>query len=347
VDDPFAFVEQLAAAGPSIPPCPGCGSPPAATDVDDVCPRCGAFLYRCEIVKHVSLVDGTVFTQQVTKPRWTRIPPSQVRVKQLAGDLGKAGTFQDEHMGDADRIIERLLAGPEGVELSPSDMAVLDAILPHPVSLDAVQHQKNVAGHALSEAAQKKLTLIRDFNRGLQTAKNKPADVHLDRGAIAAGQGMLAHMDSLATSNTVVREMVVALGAKHAGGAAPRITLTEAAPAVTIGPPPKRSTERGEGRAKLIAALTKHHQYADGGCLNPEPIGNNELAKAAGVSPSTASVFFDKEFKGHTNYKALCRDTRNLVAALRLLNGEFAPHLLLGDSASNLAAHEERDADAE
>ena len=30
---------------------------------------------------------------------------------------------------------------------------------------------------------------------------------------------------------------------------------------------PKRSTKRGEGQAKLIAALTKHHQYADGECL--------------------------------------------------------------------------------
>src|SRR5262249_8094099 len=64
-------------------------------------------------------------------------------------------------------------------------------------------------------------------------------------------------------------------------------------------PAPKRSTERGEGRAKLIAALTKHHQYAEGGCLNLEPIGNNELAKAAGVSPSTASAFFNDKFQGH------------------------------------------------
>jgi hypothetical protein len=95
-------------------------------------------------------------------------------------------------------------------------------------------------------------------------------------------------------------------------------------------PAPKRSTERGEGRAKLIPALTKHHQYADGGCLNLEPIGNNELAKAAGVSPSTASAFFNDKFKGHTKYKALCRDLGRLVAALKLLNDEFAPHHLYG-----------------
>jgi hypothetical protein len=96
------------------------------------------------------------------------------------------------------------------------------------------------------------------------------------------------------------------------------------------GQAPKRSTERGEGRVKLIAALTKHHQYADGGCLNQEPIGNNELAKAAGVSPSTASAFFTGEFEGHTKYKALCRDSGRLAAAIKLLNSEFSPHDLYG-----------------
>jgi hypothetical protein len=112
-------------------------------------------------------------------------------------------------------------------------------------------------------------------------------------------------------------------------------------------PKPKRSTERAEGRAKLIAALTKHHQYADGGCLNLEPIGNNELAKAAGVSASTASAFFSDKFQGHTKYKALCRDASTLVAALKLLNNEFAPYLLLGDASSDLAAPKKEDTDAE
>jgi hypothetical protein len=92
----------------------------------------------------------------------------------------------------------------------------------------------------------------------------------------------------------------------------------------------KRSTERGEGRTKLIGALTKHHKYADGSCLNLEPIGNNDLAKAADVSPSTASAFFNNEFRGHTKYKALCRDAGRLAAALKLLNNEFSPHNLYG-----------------
>jgi len=92
----------------------------------------------------------------------------------------------------------------------------------------------------------------------------------------------------------------------------------------------KGSTEKGEGRAKLIAALTKHHQYADGGCLNLAPIGNNELARLAGVSDSTASVFFSQKFDGHTKYRALCGDKSRLIAALKLLNQEYSPHVLFG-----------------
>src|SRR5262249_14849373 len=45
----------------------------------------------------------------------------------------------------------------------------------------------------------------------------------------------------------------------------------------------KRSTEPGEAREKLIAALTKHHKYAEASCLNQEPIGNNQLARLADV----------------------------------------------------------------
>src|SRR5439155_2777655 len=117
---------------------------------------------------------------------------------------------------------------------------------------------------------------------------------------------------------------------------------SDPAPAATTDPAPKRSTERGEGRVKLIAALTKHHQYADGGCLNLEPIGNNELARLAGVAKRTASAFFDKEFQGHGKYKAFCADAGRLAAALKLLNGEFAPHLLYG---SNPPERLERDDD--
>ncbi len=93
---------------------------------------------------------------------------------------------------------------------------------------------------------------------------------------------------------------------------------------------PKRSTTSGEAHEKLIAALTKHHLYADGSCVNFEPIGNNELARRADVDRATASKFFKDEFKGHAKYKAHCRDTSTLIATLKLLNDEFAPHHLNG-----------------
>jgi hypothetical protein len=93
----------------------------------------------------------------------------------------------------------------------------------------------------------------------------------------------------------------------------------------------KRSTERGEGRGKVIATLIAHHRYANGSCLNLEPIGVNELARRAGVSGSTTSAFFEKEFRGHDQYRALCiRSASQLAAALKLLNGEYSPHHLYG-----------------
>jgi hypothetical protein len=243
----------------------------------------------------------------------------------------ESSSATNQELADAGGFIERLLAGPEKVELSPHALALLEAHLRQPVSFAVIQQEKKAAGHSPTEAARNKLKLIRDFNLGLQQPKTPPADVPLDQSTMAAGQAMLAHIDSLATTNTTMRSMVVDLGARHAGVAAPGSNQSEAGLIVNpAGRTPKRSTERGEGRAKLIAALTKHHRYADGGCLNLEPIGNNELAKAAGVSTSTASTFFTNEFGGHTRYKALYRDSGRLVAALKLLNNEFSPHDLYG-----------------
>lgn len=94
----------------------------------------------------------------------------------------------------------------------------------------------------------------------------------------------------------------------------------------------KRSTVRGEARAKIVAVLTDHHQYADGSCLNQEPIGNNELARKAVVAKSTAKSFFDNAFRGHSKYVAGCRNLPGLIASLKLLNDEFSPHLLFGST---------------
>jgi hypothetical protein len=92
----------------------------------------------------------------------------------------------------------------------------------------------------------------------------------------------------------------------------------------------KRSTERDEARVKLNSALTTHHQYSNGSCINHEPIGNNALARLAEVDKATASAFFKREFKGHKRYKVMCAKVEGLAAALKLLNKEYHPHHLYG-----------------
>lgn len=105
----------------------------------------------------------------------------------------------------------------------------------------------------------------------------------------------------------------------------------------------KRSTQNGDAKAKLIAALTMHHGYADGGCLNQEPIGNNALARLAGVRNSTASEFLKKHFEGLKQYQAACADKRKLLASLRLLNQEFSPRHLLSKEPIHKPALEDED----
>jgi hypothetical protein len=91
-------------------------------------------------------------------------------------------------------------------------------------------------------------------------------------------------------------------------------------------PSPKRSTEPGEGQVKLIAALALHHKYADGSCLNLEPIGNNELARLAEVGTATAMRFFKKWFKGYAKYRSICmRDVSKLIDTIKAMRGEFIP----------------------
>jgi hypothetical protein len=88
----------------------------------------------------------------------------------------------------------------------------------------------------------------------------------------------------------------------------------------------KRSTAKGEAQVKIVAALTEHHQYADGGCLNQEPIGVKELADLAAVAKSSASKFFTDRFEGYAKYRIVCRDPGRLADSIKALNGEFCPH---------------------
>jgi hypothetical protein len=96
----------------------------------------------------------------------------------------------------------------------------------------------------------------------------------------------------------------------------------------------KRGTVPGETDAKLTAALTDHHRYSHDSCLEDEPIGNNELARKAKVSQSTAKKFLDEKFGGLLAYRRACRDKQKLLLALKQMNGEIEPrHLLSADVA--------------
>ncbi len=106
--------------------------------------------------------------------------------------------------------------------------------------------------------------------------------------------------------------------------------------------PPKRSTVKGEARDKIIAGLTKHHEYSDGSCLNTDPIQVGGFANSIGVSKASVSDFLKKEFgkPGYQTYRIACNDASKLGHALKIINGELTPRILfnpLGASDGNLA----------
>jgi hypothetical protein len=336
VDDPFAFVDQAAAKGSGIDTTPALPRP-AQRFVESAARGIPSILANVE-PKH----DGTI----------ELIASDLAKQLQDAGHTLAAAQWAIHETNQGGRLRTDVIEvempsigipGPGGMVWHGGERGTIAIPEGMPAPFDSFK----------VTATESLWTWWRSFETEstatdqLKLAKKPQADVALNLSTMAAGKGMLAHIDSLAASNTAMRNMLVDLGIKHAGGAAPGSIPTETALTVTPEAAPKRSTERGEGRAKVIAALTKHHRYADGGCLNQEPIGNNELAKAADVSPSTASAFFNYKFHGHAKYKTLCRDAGKLAAALKLLNDEFAPYHLLGDSSSNLAAHEEKNTDAE
>jgi hypothetical protein len=74
-----------------------------------------------------------------------------------------------------------------------------------------------------------------------------------------------------------------------------------------------------------------HHKYDDGSCLNFTPIGVRELSRVASVSAKTVSLFFRAAFGGFDQYRLFCRNGK-LIDSLKLLDGSFSPHKLLGRS---------------
>jgi hypothetical protein len=137
-------------------------------------------------------------------------------------------------------FIDRLLAGPDDAELTPRELALLEAHLKQPIDSATVQQERreHLKGESETWNCHSKLKLMRDFNRNLQ------------RATVEGDAGDDQQEDS-ASSSTAQKK-----------------TKT------------KKSTVRGEGDIKIVSALTKHHQYADGGCLNLTPIGHRKIAPA-------------------------------------------------------------------
>jgi hypothetical protein len=90
-------------------------------------------------------------------------------------------------------------------------------------------------------------------------------------------------------------------------------------------PRSKRSTVKGEARTKIISTWTLHHQYQDGGAENLVPLGGNELARKAGVSPGSVTAFFKDVFGSHTKYRSACHLKHPLLRALKEQNNDFSP----------------------
>jgi hypothetical protein len=116
-----------------------------------------------------------------------------------------------------------------------------------------------------------------------------------------------------------------------------------APPAVSIAPQPtktvrpKRSTQPGEADEKLVAALLMHHQYENGSCLSYSPVGCSNLARIAGVSKGSASLFLRRRFGSHAAYQRTCRDKWRLINTLRTLAGDMPRERALGGRDKDVA----------
>src|SRR5262249_2018009 len=73
----------------------------------------------------------------------------------------ESSSATNQGLADAGGFIERLFAGPDNVELSPHELALLEAHLRQPVSFATIQQEKKATDDSPTEAARNKLTLIR------------------------------------------------------------------------------------------------------------------------------------------------------------------------------------------
>jgi hypothetical protein len=194
------------------------------------------------------------------------------------------------------------------------------------------------------------LRISTDGGDGAEDTIRQALTSHLESREAAHGEGTAGRFFRILRDGTVGDKLAEAVEAvfgrptrSDSANAAPSACENDDANKAAVPTKAQRTSPKGDVRDLLIAELTRHHKYADGSCLNLEPIGNNKLADAAGVARSTASKFFADEFKGYSAYRVKCRDAGKLSDSLKLLNGEFSPHDLYGRTPPGEKSRDEAD----
>src|SRR5262249_49578005 len=99
-----------------------------------------------------------------------------------------AGPHKGETPGDSTQLIEKLLAGPDTVELTRRDFALLNAYLKQPIDMAprySEAEEKRETGQSQARWDRNKLKLIRDLNRELKQ-QHTPTEELDERGEAAA-----------------------------------------------------------------------------------------------------------------------------------------------------------------
>ena len=168
-------------------------------------------------------------------------PVDLVKLEDLLKHDAEQIRMRDSEAADSDVrvLIDRLLVGPDDVELTRRDFALLDAYMNNSELSRQKERRARAEGESDESRLWNKLQRIWNVNRSLQEADESPPESETD--------------DAEADNTTVTTD------------------------ASTSTRQVKRSTEKGEAREKLVAALTAHHKYWNGSCERTEYIGSNDF----------------------------------------------------------------------
>lgn len=91
----------------------------------------------------------------------------------------------------------------------------------------------------------------------------------------------------------------------------------------------KAPTGKGAQALKLVAFLTKHHEYEAGHVGNYTAAESRDIASGANVRPNTVSDFLKREFRctdsPRDGYIAACRNQAKLLLWLMVKHGDQLP----------------------